>query len=258
VGNIKIIGTGSGKTSLNRFHSSFLISTADYNLLVDAGDGVSKALLAQNIDYNSIDGILFSHLHPDHYTGLAALIVQMKMQNREEKLDIYTHKNLSNILESFLINSYLFPERMGFEITYHQFKDDMNFIVSENIQIRSRQNSHLKEISNSDRYKDKSFSCSSFLFKVNGKMIHYTGDIGCAEDLLLFKEFDSSYLITEVTHIQFDELTRLIDKEISPEKIILTHLSDDDFPLLEEKIKALHIELAERFIIAFDGMTVNL
>ena len=222
MGNIKFIGTGSGKTSLKRFHSSFLISTVDYNLLVDAGDGVSKALLAQKVDYDSINGILFSHLHPDHYTGLAALIVQMKMQNREKKLDIYAYKNLSPTLESFLINSYLFPERMGFEIIYRQFDDDRKFIVSDDIQIHPRQNSHLKEASNLEKYKDKSFSCSSFLFNVNSNTVHYTGDIGCAEDLLLFKEFDTSYLITEITHIQFDELTGFIDKEISPEKIIIT------------------------------------
>ena len=258
MGNIKFIGTGSGKTSLKRFHSSFLISTVDYNLLVDAGDGVSKALLAQNVDYNSINGILFSHLHPDHYTGLAALIVQMKMQNRKVKLDIYVHKNLSNTLESFLINSYLFPEGMGFEITYHQFDDDKNFAVGKNIQIRSRQNSHLKNASNLPGYKDKSFSCSSFLFNINGNMIHYTGDIGCADDLLLFKEFDSNYLITEVTHIQFGELLEIIGREISPEKIILTHLSDGDNMLFEEKIKTLSMELSEKFIIAFDGMTFDI
>ncbi|MEO8398834.1 MAG: MBL fold metallo-hydrolase, partial [Ignavibacteriaceae bacterium] len=74
---IKFIGTGSGKTSLKRFHSSFLILNESYNLLVDTGDGISKALLLQNINYNSIDGILISHLHPDHYTGLPLLLVQM-------------------------------------------------------------------------------------------------------------------------------------------------------------------------------------
>ena len=66
---LKFIGTGSGKTSLNRFHSSFFIKTSNYNLLIDAGDGESKALLSQGIDFNTIDGILFTHLHPDHYTG---------------------------------------------------------------------------------------------------------------------------------------------------------------------------------------------
>jgi len=76
---IKFVGTGSGKTLLKRYHSSFLIKTEAYNLLVDAGDGISRALLNQKVTFDSINGILISHLHPDHYSGLPSLIIQMKL-----------------------------------------------------------------------------------------------------------------------------------------------------------------------------------
>ena len=71
---IKFVGTSSGKASLNRFHSSLLLSSENYNLLVDAGDGISRALLVNGINFNSINGIIFTHLHPDHFSGLPALI----------------------------------------------------------------------------------------------------------------------------------------------------------------------------------------
>ena len=86
---IKFIGTGSGKTSLNQFHSSLLLISKNYNLLVDAGDGISRALLFNEIEFNIIDGILLTHLHPDHFSGLATLIVQMKMMKRKNSLDIF-------------------------------------------------------------------------------------------------------------------------------------------------------------------------
>ena len=144
---IKFIGTGSGKTSLSRFHSSFIISTSTYNLLVDAGDGVSKVLLSQGIDYTNIDGVLFTHFHPDHYTGFAALIVQMKMYNRKNKLDVFVNSELAGVIKQFLINSYLFPERMEFSISYHEFNSDEQFNIDDEINVLPRQNSHLQPIS---------------------------------------------------------------------------------------------------------------
>ena len=70
---ITFIGTGSGEASLKREHSSILISSEKFNLLIDTGDGISKAILKAGIDFNSINGIIFTHLHPDHYSGLAVL-----------------------------------------------------------------------------------------------------------------------------------------------------------------------------------------
>jgi ribonuclease Z len=89
---IKFLGTGSGKASLTRHHSSFLLSIGNYNLLVDAGDGISRAFLLQKIPFNSVDGILFSHFHPDHYAGIVSLIAQMKMESRENKLELFAHE----------------------------------------------------------------------------------------------------------------------------------------------------------------------
>ncbi len=255
---INFIGTGSGKTSLKRFHSSFLISTGNFNLLVDAGDGVAKALLSQNINFDSIDGIVFSHLHPDHYTGLGVLIVQMKMQKRTKPLNIYADESITGTLKNFLISSYLFPGRMDFEILYHGFVQDENFKVSSDIQFIARQNSHLSEISKLEEYRQQSFSCSSFLFDVNGRKIHYTGDIGNADDLLLFKDYNYDYLITEVTHITFEELFSAVKSKISPRQIILTHLSDEDIPLLERQLKSLPAGFTGRFKIAEDGLKLNI
>ncbi|MCU0415336.1 MAG: MBL fold metallo-hydrolase, partial [Ignavibacteriaceae bacterium] len=79
---ITFIGTSSGKVSLTRFHSSLVISSEKYNLLVDAGDGISRAIISNGINFKKINGVLFTHLHPDHFSGLPALIVQMKMMNK--------------------------------------------------------------------------------------------------------------------------------------------------------------------------------
>ena len=133
-------GTGSGKASLKRNHSSFLISTRSYNLLVDAGDGISKALLSARIPFNSITGILLTHLHADHYSGLASLIVQMKMNKRKEQLDIFVHKDISGTVRNFIYQSYLYkvPSHLlpliktAFEKPMNRLKDILFISVPTN------------------------------------------------------------------------------------------------------------------------------
>ncbi|MDZ7623513.1 MAG: hypothetical protein U5J96_03575 [Ignavibacteriaceae bacterium] len=46
---ITFLGTSSGKASLNRYHSALLFTSEKYNLLVDAGDGISRALMSNGI-----------------------------------------------------------------------------------------------------------------------------------------------------------------------------------------------------------------
>src|SRR5210317_870930 len=113
---LTFIGTGSGKTSLNRFHTSILISENDHRLLVDTGDGISKALLASDISVNSIDSIIISHTHADHFAGVASLLTQMKIHVRTSPLAIFIHKDFLKFLSEFINVSYLFKETIGFDL----------------------------------------------------------------------------------------------------------------------------------------------
>ena len=74
--NIVFIGTSSGRTSLSRFHSSLFFEHPKFGLLIDAGDGISKALLSAGKNQNDIDIILFTHFHADHFGGIAGLVTQ--------------------------------------------------------------------------------------------------------------------------------------------------------------------------------------
>ena len=252
------IGTASGKTSKSRFHSSILISTSDYNLLVDAGDGISKAFLVQNIDYNTIDGVILTHLHPDHYTGLASLIVQMTMCERRNDLDIFVNSELKKVIKNFITNSYLYTDRLGFDINYHSFNNDILFKVSDEINFKSRQNSHLASVAEIKENSGQSFSCSSFLFNVGDKKIFYTSDVGSERDLHLFDDYKYSYLVSEITHIQPERITNNAVKDNSNLQIIFTHYSDENIANLEKFIANLGADLKSRVILAFDRLKIEL
>ena len=255
---ITFLGTSSGKTSLDRFHSSLLFTSEKYNLLVDTGDGISRALISNGINLCELNGILYTHLHADHFSGLSALIVQMKMMNRNEPLDIFIHESLKTVVAEFLLSSYLLPERLGFEIHYKTFNDDERFSITDEFTFLARKNSHLVKLEKySDKYPSLSFYCASFLFGTNDKKINYTSDIGSEEDLLLFREFIPDILICEATHIS---LSTIIEKiiNVNPGKVYLTHYSDEDILNISEILANLPNNLTTGVKLALDGSSFEI
>ncbi len=255
--NLIFIGTGSGKTSLSRFHASILISTSNTNLLVDAGDGISKALLMQDIQYNSIEGIFFTHLHSDHYTGLPSLITQMKMNERRKDLNIFADPGLMQVLKGMLFNSYLFDDRLGFRINYINVVQNVQFVINRDLKILSRQNSHLNSVSNS--YKSKiSFSSSSLMITADNHNVHFTSDIGSAEDLKLFNDSKIDLLISEFTHIKAGDIINLLRDKSELKEVILTHIDPENETFMQEFDSHRLQEIGKRIIFAYDGLKITL
>ena len=255
---IKFVGTGSAKTSLNQFHSSLLISFKNYQLLIDAGDNISRALLFNKIDINQIDGIILTHLHPDHFAGLPSLIVQMKMQNREKPLDIFIHQSLVSVVKDTLFHSYILSERLKFEIRYKSFNDNEQIYVLNNFFFLSRENSHISKLQKYRlTYPSMSLYCASILFNVEDKRIIYTSDIGTAEDLFLFKEFSTDIFICEATHLEPSVLFKEIIK-LETRNIYLTHYSDENLKKLSENLATLDDELKSKVTLANDGLSLEI
>jgi ribonuclease BN (tRNA processing enzyme) len=250
---LRFIGTGSGRASLKRYHSSILLSGGNYNLLVDAGDGISRALLSADISCNKIDGILITHLHPDHYTGLPSLITQMKMNKRGNDLTIFLHKSLRDFVSGLIYHSYLFSAKLKFNILFILLEDNHPVILSKGFNFTPRQNTHLEEYREFANQEELSFSCSSFLFNINGTNIFYSGDVGRKDDLYLFKDSKIDLMISEITHVSLEEIFKAF-RNLDAQKLYLTHITEGD----ELKIGELVQRSPSEIIPAFDGMTIKL
>lgn len=253
---IKFIGTGSGKTSLDRFHSSFLINSSEHNLLVDCGDGISRALLTNNVDSNSINSIIISHLHADHFAGLPSLITQMKLNDRKEKLYLYIHKSEKDFIKQFLQNSYLFSERLSFGLEIIPFSAEERISITEHFNITTKCNSHLEKYRTNKSSVNLSYTSLSFLFNDQENSVIYTGDIGTEDDLFLFPE-KVDWFITEATHTNPKSLIKLIDRNLA-KKVIITHvdnLSADFDGILNRKPNSESNDT--EIVVAFDGLELN-
>jgi ribonuclease BN (tRNA processing enzyme) len=101
---VTIIGSGDAFGSGGRFNTCFWLETAKSTLLVDCGASSLVALKGCGLDPGSIDGIILSHLHGDHFGGLPFLLVDAQFLSRRERSLLIagppgTHARLDAALE---------------------------------------------------------------------------------------------------------------------------------------------------------------
>jgi ribonuclease BN (tRNA processing enzyme) len=82
---VTIVGSGDAFGSGGRFHTCFKVEAAERNILIDFGASSLVALRAQDIDPNTIDGIVISHLHGDHFGGLPFLLLDGQFLSRRTR-----------------------------------------------------------------------------------------------------------------------------------------------------------------------------
>ena len=82
---IKVLGTGNAFNQEARLNSAYLIETTQATILIDCGFTVPLALQKASIQFSSIDYILITHYHGDHYAGLASLLLGLKYVSPQYK-----------------------------------------------------------------------------------------------------------------------------------------------------------------------------
>lgn len=248
------VGTSSGKTSKDRFHSSLLFKTNSNNVLIDTGDSISRALLAQKISVNSISDIIYSHYHSDHLAGLPSLLTQMIIENRKGPLTIYTHTDLLEPIKEFIKISFLFVETFKFEINFVGFDFNKSYKINDEFNFIAKQNSHIRNKHNLTSTNIE-FISSSFLFKTGNQNIIYTSDIGKSDDLYIFQDHEANLFITETTHIPLNKIEDAITI-LDPERTILTHIENE--LELTDWYNSLTEKFRKKIILAHDGLNIEL
>jgi ribonuclease Z len=99
---LTILGSCSAYPTLNRFTTSQILQINGRSFLIDCGEGAQIQLRKNKIKFNSIEDILISHLHGDHFFGLPGLILTFNLLGREKPLNIYGPKGIKKIIVSLL------------------------------------------------------------------------------------------------------------------------------------------------------------
>jgi ribonuclease BN (tRNA processing enzyme) len=82
---LTIVGSGDAFGSGGRFNTCFHLEAAGKVFLIDCGASTHVALNARSIDANTIDAIILSHLHGDHFGGIPFLLLQGQFLTRRDR-----------------------------------------------------------------------------------------------------------------------------------------------------------------------------
>jgi len=82
--SVTILGSGSAVPTNSRFPTSQFIECNNRHILIDCGEGTQFQLRKFNVKIQSIQIILISHLHGDHFFGLPGLLSTMHLLGRDK------------------------------------------------------------------------------------------------------------------------------------------------------------------------------
>ncbi len=82
---LRFLGSGDAFGSGGRYHTCFLVTASATRFLIDCGASSLIALKRFEVDPNSIDIILVSHLHGDHFGGLPFFLLDAHLVSRRTR-----------------------------------------------------------------------------------------------------------------------------------------------------------------------------
>lgn len=85
---LTFIGCGDAFSSGGRLHTCFYLQGAEEPMIVDCGATSLAGLKRERIDPASIGSVALSHLHGDHFAGLAWIIIEGRLGERDKPLVI--------------------------------------------------------------------------------------------------------------------------------------------------------------------------
>jgi len=97
-----ILGTSGGAPTAARNCSAAMLRTDTTDVLIDCAENTQRQLLRAGLGMGKVAHILITHLHGDHYFGLAPLLSSLSMQGRTSPLSITAPLHLRPRLEALL------------------------------------------------------------------------------------------------------------------------------------------------------------
>jgi ribonuclease Z len=92
------LGTGSGKPTLKRNVSAMAAVWEAEWILFDCGEGTQIQVMRAGLHPSRLSAIFITHLHGDHFNGLAGLLSTMGLDRRERPLVVVGPPGLSEYL----------------------------------------------------------------------------------------------------------------------------------------------------------------
>jgi ribonuclease BN (tRNA processing enzyme) len=117
---VHVVGSGDAFGSGGRWQTCIRLTGGGQTVLVDCGATSVTALKAQGVDPSSVDAVVVSHLHGDHFGGLPFLILDGQFARRTTPLRIVgppgTDARLRTTMEALFPGSTEVERRFSVEV----------------------------------------------------------------------------------------------------------------------------------------------
>jgi ribonuclease BN (tRNA processing enzyme) len=126
---VRFLGTGDAFCSGGRYQTCFLVEVNGYTFLIDCGATSLTALESGNIDINSIDSIILSHFHGDHFGGIPFLLLKANFVSaRSAPLHILgpagVDRRVGDLMESMYPKVRI--DQLSYEVYFHEYSPSGN------------------------------------------------------------------------------------------------------------------------------------
>lgn len=235
---LQFLGSGDAFGAGGRFNTCFMVDGGGTRFLIDCGATSLVAMSQFKVDPNSIDLIVLTHLHGDHFGGVPFFLVQAHSSlNRQRPLTIAgpktTEGRVMEALESLYPGSS--ERKWRFDLSFEEYEVEQEWTFGP-VSVVPYQAAHSAGEG----------PALALRITVGGKILTYSGDGGWSDglaraaagaDLFIaecyFYDKDVHY------HMCLTTLREHLD-EINPKRLILTHMDDD----MLSRIDALDFETA--------------
>ncbi|WP_420635518.1 ribonuclease Z [Candidatus Palauibacter sp.] len=115
---LTFLGTASSRPTVSRNVASLALKREGRMFLLDCGEGTQRQMMRYGVGF-SLGDILITHLHSDHYLGLAGLLRTMSLQGREDPLRIWAPRGAGDTLRALRD---LGGDRLSFEAPVRELR----------------------------------------------------------------------------------------------------------------------------------------
>ena len=242
---VSFLGTGDAFSSGGRHQAGYLVQNASTSVLLDVGSSTLGSMKQHGIDPGSIDLVLLSHLHGDHFSGLPFLFLDyIYEQKRRRPLRIAgppgTEERVWTLFRAIYRD--LAAEPLPFAVHFTEMAPGAPVSFDA---------VHIDPFRVPHQEKDISLA---FRVSIADRTILYSGDTGWTE-LLVEHSHDTDLFICECSsfetrlaiHLDYPRLAENRSR-FDCKRMILTHLGRE----VQARSHEVEIEMAT------DGLTVEI
>ncbi|QES89616.1 ribonuclease Z [Rhizosphaericola mali] len=124
--SVTILGNNSALPAYNRHPTAQMVHLNEQNILLDCGEGTQMRMLEFKVKRNNLNYIFISHLHGDHYLGLAGLINTLNLTGRSEPLNLFAPPPLEEILRLQFANG---NTKLNFDLRFFPLPEEAGPLV---------------------------------------------------------------------------------------------------------------------------------